>query len=444
MSEDLPSGWAWSTLGEIMDGSLFSDGDWVEKKDQDPTGPVRLVQLADIGEGIFRDRSDRWLNEATAERLHCTYVQQDDILIARMPDPIGRACLMPDLGDPCVTAVDICILRPGLDVLYTRWLMWAVNSPQIRSQIETLQSGTTRKRISRKNLATVQIQLPPFAEQGRIVAAIEEHFSRLDAAETAAQTALTKLDLLRRAVLGAAFSGRHTDDWEWSTLGAVCEKPQYGWTTKSTVGKGLPYLRTSDISDGKLDWCSIPICLDKPSDLAKYRLHDEDIVVSRAGSVGVSLMIQNPPEAVFASYLIRLRVRSALPRYIGHFLKSPRYWEAISDAKAGIAVQNVNAKKLAAIQVPLPPLAEQQRIVAAIEEHFSRINAAESALQKLLDKVAALRRSILAAAFSGQLVPQDPDDEPASVLLERIVAERPKRRTRSAAPAASFGARQHS
>ena len=206
--DGLPEDWHNTTLNEVMHDSLFLDGDWVETKDQDPSGSVRLIQLADIGEGYFRDRSDRWLNDQTANRLRCTFLQEDDILIARMPDPIGRACLMPDIGGRSVTAVDVCILRPNSNHLSSRYLMWQFNSPAFRIKVEALQSGTTRKRISRKNLATIPIFITTPAEQKRIVAAIEEHFSRIDTAKSSLERCLQRCRVLRQAVLTAAFAGR--------------------------------------------------------------------------------------------------------------------------------------------------------------------------------------------------------------------------------------------
>lgn len=179
---ELPKGWECATIGETVGAGLFSDGDWVESKDQNPDGDVRLVQLADVGEGEFRDRSNRRLTSESAQGLGCTYLSPGDLLVARMPDPLGRACRVPLLPGPAVTAVDVCILRPTVAGVDPQWLMWTINSPQVRSQMADLQSGTTRKRISRKNLATVQVAVPPRQEQARIVAAIEEHLSRLDAA----------------------------------------------------------------------------------------------------------------------------------------------------------------------------------------------------------------------------------------------------------------------
>jgi type I restriction enzyme S subunit len=205
----LPAGWALAAIGEMIaaDGT-FSDGDWVESKDQDPNGDVRLVQLADIGDGTYRDRSNRYLTSAKAIELGCTFLESGDLLIARMPDPLGRACVFP--GDPkqCVTAVDVCIVRTGTESVDHRWLMFAVNSPGSRAAIASYQSGSTRKRISRRNLAKIQFPIPPLAEQQRIVAEIETQFTRLDAAVAALQRAQATLQRYKASVLKAACEGR--------------------------------------------------------------------------------------------------------------------------------------------------------------------------------------------------------------------------------------------
>ena len=89
----LPQGWATITIGEASGvGGLSTDGDWIESKDQDPTGSVRLIQLQDIGDGTFVNKSSRFLTEEKAEELNCTFLSPGDVLIARMPDPLGRAC----------------------------------------------------------------------------------------------------------------------------------------------------------------------------------------------------------------------------------------------------------------------------------------------------------------------------------------------------------------
>ena len=209
----LPEEWKTCALGQLPSLELFVDGDWVESKDQDPDGGVRLTQLADVGEGRFRDRSDRWLRPDQAERLGVTYLKQGDLLVARMPDPLGRCCMVPRLSSDAVTVVDVAVVRLGGEVVDSSFLMWCLNSPAIRSKMLELASGTTRRRISRKNLATIELPLPPLAEQERIVEILEAHLSRLDAALASADAIEERSAALRRSLLHAAFTGKLTEKW---------------------------------------------------------------------------------------------------------------------------------------------------------------------------------------------------------------------------------------
>lgn len=214
---DLPAGWTSAVLPELIaaDG-VFIDGDWVESKDQDPNGGVRLTQLADVGDGSYRNRSARYLTQQKAHQLRCTILQPGDVLIARMPEPLGRACIFPGDPMPCVTVVDVCIVRPGQNSVNPRWLMHTINAPQFRRSVAALEKGTTRKRISRGNLALIALPIPPRMEQDRIVDAIEEQFSRLESGVAALERVIGQLThgqsgrvgALRRAVLAAAVAGK--------------------------------------------------------------------------------------------------------------------------------------------------------------------------------------------------------------------------------------------
>jgi type I restriction enzyme S subunit len=209
----LPSGWAKARVGDLIghDG-LFCDGDWVESKDQDPAGDVRLIQLADVGDANYRDRSNRFLTSSKAAELHCTYLKPGDLLVARMPDPLGRACIFP--GDPkaSVTVVDVCVVRVSSPV-HSRWLMHQLNTPQMRQHVAALQSGSTRKRISRANFARIEFPLPPLSEQVRIADALDELLSDLDAGLAALDRVREKLELYRASVLKAAIEGALTAEW---------------------------------------------------------------------------------------------------------------------------------------------------------------------------------------------------------------------------------------
>ena len=144
-------------IKDLVPNGLFCDGDWIESKDQDPEGEIRLIQLADIGDGHFIDKSSRFMNLETATRLKCTYLKKNDILIARMPDPIGRACIFPyDESQKFVTVVDVALLRLGSDVS-SKYVMYALNSTPIRNSIKGQVTGTTRQRITRKKIGELDI-----------------------------------------------------------------------------------------------------------------------------------------------------------------------------------------------------------------------------------------------------------------------------------------------
>jgi type I restriction enzyme, S subunit len=191
--------------------------------------------------------------------------------------------------------------------------------------------------------------------------------------------------------------------WTEATLGEVCAKPQYGWTTKADPGgAGLRLLRTTDITPGAIDWSRVPFCSEPPGDPTKYLLTPNDIVISRAGSVGVSALVGECPPAVFASYLIRFRALSGIESsYLSWFLKSPTYWEQVAQSAAGIALQNINAKKLEAISLPLAPASEQRRIVAEIEEQMSRLDAAERMVADVRNRLRQLRSVVLSSLLGG-------------------------------------------
>tara|TARA_R110001583_G_scaffold195511_1_gene374750 strand:- start:4364 stop:6151 length:1788 start_codon:yes stop_codon:yes gene_type:complete len=206
--------WASATLGEIIAGNgVFTDGDWVESKDQDENGDVRLIQLADIGDGVYKDKSARFMNTESAEDLHCTYIEKGDVLVARMPDPLGRACIFPGDQKKSVTVVDVCILRPAIKGIDNKWLMYWINSPVFRNKIADLQSGTTRRRISRKNLASIKFPLPPSKLQVTIREKIEELFSHIDAGVEGLKQAKAKLQQYRQSVLKDAVTGKLTEQW---------------------------------------------------------------------------------------------------------------------------------------------------------------------------------------------------------------------------------------
>jgi type I restriction enzyme S subunit len=199
--------WPFEPLAVLLEGGLFVDGDWVETKDQDPNGDVRLIQLADVGDGVFNDRSRRFLTSAKAAELKCTYLKPGDVLVARMPDPLGRAAMFPGVEMPAITAVDVCILRPPEAGPRPMWLVHAINAPQTRLAIERLARGTTRGRISRKNLSTLMIPAPPLPVQDQVLVHICDALEKLKRSEAQLDTARTAIGRVRRGLLAKVYDG---------------------------------------------------------------------------------------------------------------------------------------------------------------------------------------------------------------------------------------------
>ena len=221
------------------------------------------------------------------------------------------------------------------------------------------------------------------------------------------------------------------EGWVWTTLGEISTKPQYGWTTKAQHTDGtILLLRTTDISSGTIDWDSVPYCTELPENLADYLLQTDDIVISRAGSVGVSYLLKDiPKQTVFASYLIRFHPLEGIEaKYIAYYLQTSAYWNRIYEESSGIALANVNASKLETIEIPLPSSNEQARIVAAIEQQFARLDSAVASLKSAQAKIPQYRASLLKSAVEGELTREwraaHPAEESGADLLKRILAER--------------------
>ena len=216
--------------------------------------------------------------------------------------------------------------------------------------------------------------------------------------------------------------------WVLCDVGAISSVIQFGLSNSAESMGNYHLLRITDIQDNTVEWDSVPFT-NISEELAKsYLLDVGDILFARTGAtVGKSYLVSTlPVRSVFASYLIRVKLLDVDCQYVKFFFESLSYWEQIIDKSVGIGQPNVNGTKLKAIILPLPPLAEQHRIVAAIESAFMVIDEIEQSKADLQTAVAATKSKILSLAIRGKLVPQDPNDEPASALLECIRDEREK------------------
>lgn len=482
ITEDkLPYNWAFGKIQDLIsyDG-IFSDGDWVETKDQDPSGDVRLIQLSDIGNGVFKNRSSRFLTYDKAIELNCKFLKINDVLIARLPEPLGRACLFPGDIKQCVTAVDVAIVRIGNYGVNYKWFLYFFNAPNVRSVIEILKSGTTRQRISRKNLSIILLPVPPLGEQHRIVQKIEELFTRLDAGVEALEKIKAQLKNYRQAVLKHAFEGELTKEWREANkdkLEPASELLERIKEERKKDNKGkykeLPPLDTSDLPElpEGWEWTRLGFLTNINPKLPNFDI---------SNNIKVSFLPMKNIEELTGQYDLSLsknieEVRKGYTPFINGDVLFAKITPCMENGKIVVADNLINGigfgstefhvirplpntfeskilffymvqegfrknaqrnmtgsagqlrvpvNYLREVSVPLPPLAEQQKIVEEIERRFSIANEIERVVNQSLKKSESLRQSILKRAFEGKLVSQDPNDEPADVLLERIKAEK--------------------
>jgi type I restriction enzyme S subunit len=321
---------------------------------------------------------------------------------------------------------DLKALIPGegIEPSYVAWTIRASAASILR---ECSKAGTTVSNIETARLLAFRVPVAPSAEQRRIVAAIEEQLSRLDAAEQSVVQARSKLASLRAATLAA-----ETDGFESAALGDLVTDLRYGTSVKcSHDAAGPPVLRIPNVQGGAIDVSDLKYATEAQLDLSSFSVESGDLLFVRTNGsrdlIGRVASVDGAEGMAFASYLIRARPDPARldPRFAVIALSTPKARAVIESKAATTAGQyNLNLAALRSLQIPLPPIDEQRLIVAEVEHRLAAADALEAEIDRALRQSAALRRSILARAFRGELVPQDPNDEPASVLLARIAAER--------------------
>jgi type I restriction enzyme S subunit len=462
MSE-LPEGWAAATLLELAGPyGVVTDGDWVETKDQDPNGDVRLTQLADIGDGKFLDRSRRFLSRQTANDLRCTYLLEGDLLIARMPDPLGRACIFPSLGQPAVTAVDVFIWRADHLGADARWLMYFINSPDVRARIQGEASGTTRQRIAGSRLKELTVSVPPLAEQRRIAPKLEHLLARTARARSHLDRIPTLITRYKEALLAAAFSGNLTREWRESSAqtlppavdesgidgraAALDALPEgWKWTSIKRVAlitggltknakrmalpKRVPYLRVANVYANELRLDDIAEIGCTASELAKTQLSAGDLlIVEGNGSLDqigrVAMWNGEVDTCSHQNHIIRARLNQhVVPKFALYWLLSPKGRSAIERVAASSSgLYTLSITKIQGLPIPVCGRDEQHEVVHRIDASLiwlDKLTAEYARAARLFPK---LEQAILAKAFRGELVSQDLRDEPASELLARIRA----------------------
>jgi type I restriction enzyme S subunit len=396
---------------KIVDiSTVFEDGDWIESKDQSAEG-IRLIQTGNVGNGIFKDRGEkaRYISEGTFKKLRCTEIFEGDCLVSRLPDPVGRACILPDTGEKMITAVDCTIIRFDQKQLLSNWFLYYSLSNEYQNEIQKQVTGATRQRVSRKNLGLVYVPLPPLSEQQRIVAILDEVFAAIDQAKANAERNLKNAKELFESYLQEVFKNRG-DDWEERRIFEI-GAAQTGTTPKTVekenFGDFIPFIKPSDINCyGKGD-----IRYDNEG-LSEIGLNNGRVmeggsilmvcIGATIGKVGITERKVSCNQQINS-----LTVRNQfVPKFFYYAMTSKTFQEKVLSAgrSAQATLPIINKSKWENLTIAFPQSKEvQASIVGRFDALLAETKKLEANYQYQLSDLYELKKSILQKAFAGEL-----------------------------------------
>ncbi|MBV6396920.1 MAG: Type-1 restriction enzyme EcoKI specificity protein [Anaerolineales bacterium] len=423
---DLPAGWIISQLEEVAQWG--SGGTPSRTKPEYYGGKIPWIKTGELGQKYITDTEEK-ITELGLKNSSAKLFKKGSVAIAMYGATIGKTSI---LGIDATTN-QACAVGFPIDGVVTSDYLYYYLCSQKESFINSGQGGA-QPNISQGIIKSWAIPLAPLHEQKRIAEKLDALLARVDLCQTHLERVPQILKRFRQSVLAAATSGQLTEGWreekgvngEWKsvTLRDVATGFNYGTSAKSQKSGKIPVLRMGNIQDGKLDWHDLVFTSDK-DEIEKYKLVKDDVLFNRTNSpewVGKTAVYKGEQPAIYAGYLIRVKCGDELlPDFINYCLNSPMgrdwRWQVKSD---GVSQSNINAQKLADFEFELPSLEEQTEIVRRVEKLFAYAERLEARYLSASERVGRLTPSLLAKAFRGELVGQDPNDEPASALVGRI------------------------
>ena len=442
MSE-LPENWQDCELGDLA--QTIKNG-FVSQQNRDGVG-FPITRIETIANGTIDENRLGFVSGITLESIQDYALIENDILFSHINSPshLGKTALYRGRPNPLYHGMNLLLIRADEAVVNPRYLEYGLKF--LRSQgVFSLnaQHAVNQASINQKKLKAMRLPLAPLAEQKRIADKLDALLARVDRCRARLDRVPLILKRFRQAVLAAATSGQLTEDWREarSNLGAwqqiyfkelICDGPQNGlYKHISTYGSGTRILRIDMFYDGEVrSWDEMKRLSVSKEEIEAFGLAIGDIVINRVNSppfVGKSALIRELPEpCVFESNMMRIRVdqKQILPDYCIRFLNAPQGLTQLrKNVKHAVNQSSINQQDIKSVIVNLPPLEEQHEIVRRVEILFAYADRLAARYQAARAQVERLTPALLAKAFRGELVPQDPADEPAGVLLARVRAAR--------------------
>ena len=402
----MKQGWEIKSISDVC--LSLDDGDWIEKKNQSAKG-IRLIQTGNIGCGEYRDKSEKakYISEETFRTLKCTEVVAGDILVSRLPDPVGRACIVPYLSTKCITAVDCSIVKLNPKIISAKWFIYYTLSAEYKTKVIAECSGTTRDRISRKKLSVIPLPIPPLAEQERIVEILDREFERIDALKANAEHNLQHAKDLLKQSQNTVFNSIETfplDSMVTIINGYAFKSEDFSKTNPvkavkiTNVGVGV-FIETIDTN--------LPqsLLLDKQD----YTVHTGDIVFALTRTIiAAGLKVAIVPEsyncALLNQRVAALRIDDDIQRkYLYNYFQTASVKEYVLKKVNTLMQPNLSIKDLKAMPIPYCNRAEMEQVVARLDKLKENSQALEDNYKKTIALCDDMKQALLRKAFNGEL-----------------------------------------
>ncbi len=325
------------------------------------------------------------------------------------------------------------------EALLGKFIFYQAQSPSFKLQLESLSAATTVAIVNKGKFETIKISIPPLAEQHRIVEKIEELFSELDKGIETLKTAQQQLKVHRQAVLKYAFEGKLTnpnveegelpEGWIIEISSKILDVRDGTHDTPKYVETGVPLVTSKNLKKGLIDLTKVSyISLEDHFEISKRSAVEfGDVLFAMIGTIGNPVVVKGDVQFSIKNVgLFKKNPTVILPEYLCHYLSSKVFEKQLEDRQLlkGTTQKFIPLGHLRQLLIPIPPIETQHKVLEELESRLSLCDKIDESIDQGLQQAEVLRQSILKKAFEGKLVPQDQNDEPASVLLERIKAER--------------------
>jgi type I restriction enzyme S subunit len=437
---------------------------------------------------------DYFIDATRFHTLRACEVRAGDVLVS-LVGTFGKAAIVPNDALPGI--INPRLIRLSLDprLINPSFIKLYLESPGVQSYFESMAHGGTMGVLNATTISPLPVRLPPLAEQSRIVAKLDALFARSRAAKTSLERVPALLERLRQAILAAAFCGDLSSRWRETAPLSAQSLPELGevpnanshpkkerevpWAERTLVlpstwgaaklsslvdpERGIPYgivqtgnptpggvptVRCGDVKGFKIQRSTLKLVAPEVAAASeRTTLKGGEVLIAIRGTVGQVALADEELAGCNISREVALVPVAApmLAKFIMYYLASPQAQQFIAADVKGVAQSGINLADLRELPVPVASVDEQREVVRQVEVWLGVIHRLQERVEAQSHRLGLLEQASLAAAFRGELVPQDPNDEPASVLLERIRAERestqPVKRKRGTSPSAPTRAR---